>query len=296
MLLLMKPHVLHALSSEIAYGLHELLQADAANIHKSEDWFILFSLLEVVGAAAPPPPILQANPSPNKPPHPSHSTTNAESDSECSDCLTTSTTDKGYTSDSEVYRRSGYIVVSHNDFETTRNPNEKSTRHDRRALSKSCEILSLLIRDVAYITQENFEYSIHCIRIFIEATIKDQPDKPKSKLAPPNPRNFNPIRKATSATSLTNENLYEQTNNPIKQSRSDYESNEDMQDSIRQEYQTIALQLLELMHVLHIRASQIYKQTPIDQNVSSILWYKCWCPILQGKIFPQIRLGSYFHV
>jgi hypothetical protein len=29
-------------------------------------------------------------------------------------------------------------------------------------------------------------------------------------------------------------------------------------------------------------ASQIYKQIPIDQTISSVLWYKCWCPILQG--------------
>src|SRR5579862_9706374 len=105
MLLLMKPYVLHTLSSEIAYGLHELLRTNAANIHKSDDWFTLFSLLEVVGAAAHPPPVLQPtiqNSSVDKNVHNSRSTTNAESDSECSDCATTSTTDKGYTSDSEV--------------------------------------------------------------------------------------------------------------------------------------------------------------------------------------------------
>ena len=55
----MKPHVIHSLSSEIAFGLHELLRTNAANIHKSDDWFTLFSLLEVVGAAAHPPPVLQ---------------------------------------------------------------------------------------------------------------------------------------------------------------------------------------------------------------------------------------------
>lgn len=105
MLLLMKPHVIHSLSSEIAFGLHELLRTNAANIHKSDDWFTLFSLLEVVGAAAHPPPVLQPTtqtPSTDKHVHTSRSTINAESDNECSDCATTSTTDKGYTSDSEV--------------------------------------------------------------------------------------------------------------------------------------------------------------------------------------------------
>ncbi|CAF3886360.1 unnamed protein product [Adineta steineri] len=279
-LLLMKSHVLHALSSEIAYGLHELLRTNAANIHKSDDWFILFSLIEVVGAAAHPSPIFQStttqNLQTNKPIYHSQSTINVESDSECSDCVAT---DKGYTSDSEVYRRSDYIVVSHNDFEINRN----QFQHDRRALNKSCEILAFLIRDLAYVTQDNFEYCIHCIRTFIEVTINQQLDKQNAK-SPTNNNNRNTkqIRKVTSSNSLNNENFNEQTNNQTKQSRSDYDDNDDEQETIKQEYQTIALQLLELMHILHINASQIYKQIPTDQTKSNILWYKCWCPILQG--------------
>lgn len=278
MLFLMKSHVLYDLSSEIAYGLHELVRTNAANIHKTDDWFILFSLLEVVGAAASPPSVLQSsstttttlNSSSNKHIYSSHSTINAESDSECSDCITTSPTDKGYTSDSEIYRRSDYIVVSHNDFETK----EKYSRHDRRALNKSCEILSFLIHDIAYVTQENFEYCIHCIRTFIEASNFEQIDKQKTKSSSTNNRNPKQIRRVTSLTSLNNENLNDQT-------RSDYDD-DDTQDRIKQEYQTIALQLLDLMHTLHMNASQIYKRIPSDQIVSNILWCKCWCPILQG--------------
>ena len=108
MLLLMKPHVIHSLASEIAFGLHELLRTNAANIHKSDDWFTLFSLLEVVGAAAHPPPVLQPttvqSPSADKPTPPSQPTINVDSDGECSDCTTASPGDKGYTSDSEVNR------------------------------------------------------------------------------------------------------------------------------------------------------------------------------------------------
>jgi brefeldin A-resistance guanine nucleotide exchange factor 1 len=279
----MKPHVLHALSSEVAYGLHELLRTDAANIQKSEDWFILFSLLEVVGAGVNPSPVFQSptsHPSHHKHHHQSQSAINAESDSECSDCITISTTDKGYTSDSEIYRRSDYIVVSHNDLEPIRNSN--AVRHDRRALNKSCEIISFLIRDLAYVTQENFEYSIHCIRIFIEAIIKEQNEKQKSSLSPSsaNNRNIKQIRKATSTNSLNE--VYEQTNQPVKQSpRSEYND--------KLEYETTALQLLDLMHTLHIRAAQIYKQIPADQTTSSVLWYKCWCPILQGLLLNVIN-------
>lgn len=281
----MKPQIVYALSSEIAYGLHEILRTNAANIHKPEDWFILFSLLEVVGAAAHPPSIFQSsiqNQSSNRHTHQNYSITNAESDTECSDCVTTSTSiDKGYLSDSEIYRRSDYIVISHDDFETTRNQNEKFSPHDRRALNKSCEILSFLIHDVAYVTQDNFEYCIHCIRTFIEATIVQQSDKDTLKFPTNNNRNMKQIRKATSTNSLTTENYNEQSISQIKQSRSDYED-DDVQQSIKQENQTIALQLLDLMHTLHIRASQIYKQIPADQTVSNVLWYRCWCPILQG--------------
>ena len=107
-LLLMKPRVIHALSSEIAFGLHDLLRTNAANIHKSDDWFTLFSLLEVVGAAAHPPPVLQAivqSSSTDKAvPLSRSSTTNVESDSESSDYLVNSiqTESKDHTSDSEV--------------------------------------------------------------------------------------------------------------------------------------------------------------------------------------------------
>ena len=68
----------------------------------------------------------------------------------------------------------------------------------------------------------------------------------------------------------------------FKSSKNDYDD-EDDQEAIKQEYQSLALQLLDLMHTLHTRASQIYKTTNHDQTTSSLLWYKCWCPILQGK-------------
>jgi brefeldin A-resistance guanine nucleotide exchange factor 1 len=298
----MKPHVIHSLSSEIAFGLHELLRTNAANIHKSDDWFTLFSLLEVVGAAAHPPPVLQptTQTSPNdKHIPPIRSTINAESDSECSDCAT-STTDKGYTSDTEIYPRSDYIVVSHDDLETMRTQqsmlnqykidlNEKLSQHDRRALIKSCETLSFLIRDAAHVTQENFEYCIHCIRTFIEATVTQQAYQQKTKTTTTiNTKTLKQIRKATSSNSLNNENINEQNINQsgqtqyiTKQSKNDCDDEDDL-ESIKQEYQSLALQLLDLMHTLHTRASQIYKYTITDQTTSSILWYKCWCPILQG--------------
>ena len=106
----MKPHVIHSLSSEIAFGLHELLRTNAANIHKSDDWFTLFSLLEVVGAAAHPPPVLQTtilSNSTNEKPSPISrmlSNTQTELENESGETSTTSLTEKEFNNDSDVIK------------------------------------------------------------------------------------------------------------------------------------------------------------------------------------------------
>lgn len=56
---MMKPHVLSRISREVAYGLHELLKTNAANIHCTDDWYTLFSLLECIGAGVKPPASFQ---------------------------------------------------------------------------------------------------------------------------------------------------------------------------------------------------------------------------------------------
>lgn len=59
-LLLMKPSVLSRVSHQVAYGLHELLKTNAANIHSGDDWATLFTLLECIGSGVKPPDALQA--------------------------------------------------------------------------------------------------------------------------------------------------------------------------------------------------------------------------------------------
>lgn len=59
-LLLMKPSVLSRVSHQVAYGLHELLKTNAANIHSGDDWATLFTLLECIGSGVKPPAALQA--------------------------------------------------------------------------------------------------------------------------------------------------------------------------------------------------------------------------------------------
>lgn len=186
------------------------------------------------------------------------------------------------------------MVVSHSDLDSIRlqqslmnqykiDLNEKLSQHDRRALIKSCETLSFLVRDAAHVTQENLEYCIHCIRTFIEATVTQQPSLQKAK-GMIHSRSVKNIRKVTSTSTVSNESNSDQT--IYRQSKLDYDD-EDDQEAIKQEYQSLALQLLDLMHTLHTRASQIFKDSSdghISSPTSNVLWYQCWCPILQGRL------------
>ena len=58
MLLLVKPKVIQKIGRNVSYGLHDLLRTNAANIHESDDWVTIFSILQVVGAGAPAPSVL----------------------------------------------------------------------------------------------------------------------------------------------------------------------------------------------------------------------------------------------
>ena len=51
-LLAIKPGSVLHISKQVSYGLHEMLKNNAANLHSREDWNVIFTLLEVVGAVA----------------------------------------------------------------------------------------------------------------------------------------------------------------------------------------------------------------------------------------------------
>lgn len=61
LLLILPGPVLHSLARQVTYGLHELLRTNAANIHAASNWNTLFTLLEVAGAGASPPPLMQVD-------------------------------------------------------------------------------------------------------------------------------------------------------------------------------------------------------------------------------------------
>ncbi|NWX48524.1 GBF1 factor, partial [Steatornis caripensis] len=318
-LLMMKPNVLSRVSHEVAYGLHELLKTNAANIHSGDDWYTLFTLLECIGSGVKPPAALQVTAR-------ADNDTGAQSDSEISSSYHPSdmSLDRGYTSDSEVYTdhgkpgkmhrsvtdvdvvNSGWLVVGKDDIDTSRataglnrlgpSPlvNQYSLTvgldlgpHDTKSLMKCVESLSFIVRDAAHVTPENFELCVKTIRIFVEASLnggcKSQEKRGKSHRYD---SKSSRLKKKPKESSTRRSRV-------LSQHQAHTHSDEDEDESIPASYHTVSLQLLDLMHTLHTRAATIYSSWAEEQRHletagrkieadSRTLWSNCWCPLLQG--------------
>ncbi|KAJ8022774.1 Golgi-specific brefeldin A-resistance guanine nucleotide exchange factor 1 [Holothuria leucospilota] len=314
MLLMMKVSVLRKVCRQIASGLYELLRTNAANIHTSEDWYTLFTLLECVGAGTNPPAMMRIDiQEPKDDTEPLDS--GAQSDSELSvDSHESRDTDHGYTSDSELYRKgstyshasghesdastgsSGWLVVNRdgksavpeNQFEIVLS--NKITFQDTKALKKCCESLAFLVRDAAHVTPANFEACVHAIRTFVEATLnggkvfqdqrklQQQQQAGKDRKGKKSQKNTGKILKTKSV--------------PEAMSKMTDWMDEMDGDSAPGGYHSLSIQLLDLMHTLHTRAASIFsswaeeeqregRSRTVDAGTSA-LWVKCWCPLLQG--------------
>ncbi|KAM9133463.1 Golgi-specific brefeldin A-resistance guanine nucleotide exchange factor 1 isoform 6-T6 [Pangshura tecta] len=295
-LLMMKPSVLSRVSHQVAYGLHELLKTNAANIHSGDDWYTLFTLLECIGSGVKPPPALQVTAR-------ADNDTGAQSDSEISLSYHPSdvSLDRGYTSDSEVYAdhskqgkmhrsvtdvdvvNSGWLVVGKDDIDSPK-PTAGFSRqgpsplvnqysltvgldlgpHDTKSLMKCVESLSFIVRDAAHVTPENFELCVKTIRIFVEASLnggyKSQEKRAKSHKYDGKSNRF---KKKPKENSL-------RRSRASSQHQSHSHSDEDDDESVPASYHTVSLQvsqdLLDLMHTLHTRAATIYSSWAEEQR------------------------------
>ncbi|XP_018083084.1 Golgi-specific brefeldin A-resistance guanine nucleotide exchange factor 1 isoform X4 [Xenopus laevis] len=319
-LLMMKPSVLSKVSRQVAFGVHELLKTNAANIHSRNDWYTLFCLLECIGAGVKPPPALQVTTR-------ADNDTGAQSDSEVSSYHPSEVSlDRGYTSDSELYAEhsklakihrsvtdvdmmnSGWLVVGKEDVDSSKvaavinKPTSNALvnqysltigldfgPHDTKSLIKSVESLSFIVRDAAHVTPENFELCVKTIRVFVEASLnggyKSQEKRVKNHKYDSKSNRFKKKNKekenSIRRTKASNQRQY--------RSHSDDEEDE----SVPASYHTVSLQLLDLMHTLHTRAATIYSSWAEEQRHletatekitadSKTLWSNCWCPLLQG--------------
>ncbi|ETE61762.1 Golgi-specific brefeldin A-resistance guanine nucleotide exchange factor 1, partial [Ophiophagus hannah] len=265
-LLMMKPSMLNRASHQIAFGLHELLKTNAANIHSGEDWYTLFTLLECIGSGVKPPPALQPTRTEND--------TGAQSDSEISYHPNETSLDRGYTSDSEVYAdhskqgklhrsvtdvdvvNSGWLVVGKDDIDNStmaglsrlgNSPlvNQYSLTvgmdlgpHNTKSLMKCVESLSFIVRDAAHVTPENFELCVKTIRIFVEASLnggcKSQEKRGKNHKYDSKSARFKKKAKENSLRHFKTSNQH--------QHRSTSED-EDEDESVPASYHTVSLQV-----------------------------------------------------
>ncbi|XP_062256523.1 Golgi-specific brefeldin A-resistance guanine nucleotide exchange factor 1 isoform X1 [Platichthys flesus] len=302
LLLMMKPHVLSRVSREVAYGLHELLKTNAANIHCTDDWYTLFSLLECIGAGVKPPASFQLSSTTTD------NDTGALSDSELTSHHPSEVSlDRGYTSDSEVYTEhsktrmsrsttdvdvasSGWLVVGKDDLDLSKTPplstkaqlnhplvNQYSLtlgqdlgQHDTKSLLKCVETLSFIVRDAAHVTPDNFELCVRAIRVFVEASLNGgyrNHDKKKSHKYGPKSRL---MKKAGGREKEGAGGTRRGGSRASSQRPSRSHSDEEEDEGVPASYHTVSLQvsqdLLDLMHTLHTRAASIYSSWAEEQR------------------------------
>ncbi|XP_064125454.1 Golgi-specific brefeldin A-resistance guanine nucleotide exchange factor 1 isoform X2 [Loxodonta africana] len=297
-LLLMKPSVLSRVSHQVAYGLHELLKTNAANIHSGDDWATLFTLLECIGSGVKPPAALQATARADAP------DAGAQSDSELPSYHPNDVSlDRGYTSDSEVYTdhgrpgkihrsatdadvvNSGWLVVGKDDIDNSK-PGPGLNRpgssplvnqysltvgldlgpHDTKSLLKCVESLSFIVRDAAHITPDNFELCVKTLRIFVEASLnggsKSQEKRNKSHKYDSKGNRFKKKSKEGSVLRRPRASSQHATRGG--------HSDDDEDEGVPASYHTVSLQvsqdLLDLMHTLHTRAASIYSSWAEEQR------------------------------
>ncbi|OAD60695.1 Golgi-specific brefeldin A-resistance guanine nucleotide exchange factor 1 [Eufriesea mexicana] len=143
------------LARQIAYGLFELLKTGAANIHSTEDWKVVFSLLECAGAGALLPK--QSNTVLDEATNSRTSMLDARPISPVPEWVLASPT--GTEAPLPV---AADTIILDRDLQP----------HDPAALVKCCESLTFLIRDMAHVTPFNFELCIRCVRTFAEAVLQ----------------------------------------------------------------------------------------------------------------------------
>ena len=265
----------------IAFGLHELLRNNAANIHESEDWAIIFLLIEIVGAGATPHYEQQGEEEDS-----GHGASSESDSSRATSPVATASTNRpssagssadwivlGGTSAAEQQYQAMTegILVTYNPSSIVHQ--RAIVMHDSLAFLKSCESMAFLIRDVAHITPHNFGHCVQGLRTFVEASFMARPPEEPAKRQRSHAKPLHqttPIRRIRSAPHKVSD---VGTNNMSDQEE-ELEDNEDFTS----EYHHVALQLLDLMHTLHTRAAQIYDSWPSVPN----LWMSAWCPLLQG--------------
>ena len=290
-LLAMKVNHLFGVCRQIAFGLHELLRNNAANIHDEDDWTIIFALIEVIGAGANTVIAGPENNVPAKRGGEEDSGHGASSESEAvhsrnaspvrerSDSFSSggwivlgssapnSAEDASAGADTQI-REGGLICFNRNAIVHPR----PIVMHDAMSFFKCCESLEFLIRDVAHITPHNFPACVRAVRTFVEASFVGRPDANAAANQRGNLQSQLGVGAASSRKSAGGARSHAKRTPqgrapPMRRvqsaphnvdsydaDESDSESNADLSS----EYHHATLQIIKLIHTLHTGAGKIY--------------------------------------
>uniref|UniRef100_A0A5S6QUR4 SEC7 domain-containing protein n=1 Tax=Trichuris muris TaxID=70415 RepID=A0A5S6QUR4_TRIMR len=297
----MKPASLLVMARQIAFGLHAILRNNAAHIKRQAHWSVLFSLLETVGAAAFPSDWERCRDSSDE---------GIQSDEDRAS-MEVGRDDRGYTSDSEVYNvgkrtsldeatnaarlgqraSSGewlFVVKKDAPFpvasmDATQQQRFSSNRlllrsrlrsHDPQAYVKCCETLTFLVRDMAHITQENFDACVQCLRTFIEAGLNG---------------GFHYMDQSLDVLPAQNDNSRSSKSRGSKKNRGSADSNDKSERDSSSEaaevgavYLQLSLQLLDLTYLLFVQAAAVFGEESGDVPFKADIWGRVWQPLLQA--------------
>lgn len=322
MLLLLKSVTLFRISRQISYGLYELLKTSAQNIHTSTDWSIIFTLLECVGAGAQPPrPVLEDNQT--------EQGAKSEGEGPASSEDETISTDRGYTSDSELTRSPRHGHISRSQSPTVLPVSTSATQISVQnnaggwiLVGNEGEVQPIVGR-----TLPADQYSLALERNLgphdptglvkccesLAFLVRD--------VAHITPYNFDNcvhcIRTFVEASLHGNRRTRrtsgrdtrvrkkmggrrrEHVSHRSPTASSPEEESED--EDLPSGYHQISIQLLDLMHTLHTRTAQIFRwwaEEGGDVAEETSLWTQGWCPLLQGiarlccDIRRQVRMSA----
>lgn len=269
--------ILNYIAVPVSIGMYELLKTSAQNIHTECDWSIVFNILECVGAGA-----ISSEAADSLP-------TGTKSDGALSSEEETEASDRGYTSDSEMLNKNSpsamtppgennWIIVDKDAGDDVKSKNGqqmitsivypcKLMQHSPVALVKCWDSLAFVVRNVAHITPYNFEICVKCIRTFVEASMT-----------------YGRARRNRAAAVSNKKNQTKKTKSSEKEDRGESGSDR-ASPELPERYETIAIQLLDLMHTLHSRTAQIFRWWAEEGGSvpqCTALWSQGWCPLLQG--------------
>ena len=239
---------------QISNGLHEIVQSNSGHISSTSDWSILIAVIEACSAGARHLPRLMSDgPAPlrDSPTSKGSSTADAthmsSSESEMSAVSRMAELDQFLSTPQDF---SAILVPAEakeqkatNNFDVW--PFETLKWNDPLSLFKSCETLALLIRNERLIMQENLACCVHAVRTFAEASstreaIQYDQSQSATPTSPPGG-----VSQVQSSKGKGHHHSVKQQPMPSS--------------SGGQSFAASTIQLLDLLHTLYTRVTEIFK-------------------------------------